>query len=253
MNRKAEGYNPLCGDKITVFMYVEGDVINDLGFQGTGCAISKASASMMTDALKGKTLKEAEAFFDKFHTMLTVAGDVQRRNGRARQAGRAFGRARVSDAREVREPGVAHAQSGDAGGARCRLHRITTPTGERVIPLADAPAPQPQAEATDAAPSGAFTPDPLNTLKYQPLIVEAVSKVFDPEIPVNIYELGLVYDIDVDSAANVSIRMTLTAPACPAAQTIPVDVERRVREVTGCQRREGCGRLGSAVDAGSDV
>jgi len=71
MNRKAEGYNPLCGDKITIFMYVEGDVISDLGFQGTGCAISKASASMMTDALKGKTLKEAEAFFDKFHTMLT--------------------------------------------------------------------------------------------------------------------------------------------------------------------------------------
>jgi nitrogen fixation NifU-like protein len=71
MNRKAEGYNPLCGDKITVFMYVDGDVIRDLGFQGTGCAISKASASMMTDALKGKTLEEAEVFFDKFHTMLT--------------------------------------------------------------------------------------------------------------------------------------------------------------------------------------
>jgi nitrogen fixation protein NifU and related proteins len=72
MNRKAEGYNPLCGDKITVFMYVDGDVISDLGFQGTGCAISKASASMMTDALKGKTLAEAEAFFQKFHTMLTA-------------------------------------------------------------------------------------------------------------------------------------------------------------------------------------
>jgi len=64
-------------------------------------------------------------------------------------------------------------------------------------------------------------------------MVEAVSKVFDPEIPVNIYELGLIYDMDVDTAANVRIRMTLTAPACPAAQTIPVDVERRVREVAG--------------------
>ncbi len=57
--------------------------------------------------------------------------------------------------------------------------------------------------------------------------------MFDPEIPVNIYELGLVYDLDVDSACNVHVRMTLTAPACPAAQTIPVDVERRVREVPG--------------------
>ena len=57
--------------------------------------------------------------------------------------------------------------------------------------------------------------------------------MFDPEIPVNIYELGLVYDIDVDSDSNVQVRMTLTAPACPAAQTIPLDVERRVREVAG--------------------
>lgn len=106
--------------------------------------------------------------------------------------------------------------------------------GERVIPLADAPAPTPQAPTpAEPAAEDAFTGDPLNTLRYQPLIIEAVSKVFDPEIPVNIYDLGLVYDIGVDSAANVSIRMTLTAPACPAAQTIPVDVERRVREVAG--------------------
>jgi FeS assembly SUF system protein len=99
----------------------------------------------------------------------------------------------------------------------------------RLIPLADAPAP----ETPAAPPAGAFTRDPLNTLKFTPLIVEAISKVFDPEIPVNIYELGLVYDIDVDGAANVGIRMTLTAPACPSAQTIPLDVERRVREVAG--------------------
>ena len=72
VNRRAEGYNPLCGDKITVFLYIEGDVIKDLGFQGTGCAISKASASMMTDALKGKTLGQATAFFDQFHAMVTA-------------------------------------------------------------------------------------------------------------------------------------------------------------------------------------
>ena len=72
VNRKAEGYNPLCGDKITVFMFIEGNTIKDLGFQGTGCAISKASASMMTDALKGKTLTEAAAFFDQFHAMVTA-------------------------------------------------------------------------------------------------------------------------------------------------------------------------------------
>jgi nitrogen fixation NifU-like protein len=77
VNRKAEGYNPLCGDKITVFLYIEGDVIQDLGFQGTGCAISKASASMMTDALKGKTLEQANAFFDQFHSMVTAPATVE--------------------------------------------------------------------------------------------------------------------------------------------------------------------------------
>jgi nitrogen fixation NifU-like protein len=77
VNRKAEGYNPLCGDKITVFLYVEGDVIKDLGFQGTGCAISKASASMMTDALKGKTLDEANKYFDRFHDMVTTPANVE--------------------------------------------------------------------------------------------------------------------------------------------------------------------------------
>ena len=109
------------------------------------------------------------------------------------------------------------------------------PLAEHVIPLSDAPRPHPDA-VTPAAPApaaDAFVRDPLNSLTYQPQIVEAVSKVFDPEIPVNIYELGLIYDMDVDNGNNVRVRMTLTAPACPAAQTIPIDVERRVREIAG--------------------
>lgn len=70
-NRTAEGYNPLCGDKVTVYIKLDGDVIEEITFQGSGCAISKASASMMTDSLKGKTAAEAEALFDKVHKMLT--------------------------------------------------------------------------------------------------------------------------------------------------------------------------------------
>jgi FeS assembly SUF system protein len=109
-----------------------------------------------------------------------------------------------------------------------------------IIPLADAPGPydsaqvkSPEPAATSGPQATTFERDPLNTLKFQPHIVEAIAKVFDPEIPVNIYELGLIYDIDVDSSANVQIRMTLTAPGCPSAQVIPLDVERRVREVPG--------------------
>jgi nitrogen fixation NifU-like protein len=71
VNRQAEGYNPLCGDKITIFLYLEGNIIRDLGFQGTGCAISKASASLMTDALRGKTVEQANALFDQFHALVT--------------------------------------------------------------------------------------------------------------------------------------------------------------------------------------
>jgi FeS assembly SUF system protein len=75
--------------------------------------------------------------------------------------------------------------------------------------------------------------DPLKTLELKPLIIEAISKVYDPEIPVNIYELGLIYDIDVNSESVVQVNMTLTSPACPSAQALPLEVERRVREVPG--------------------
>jgi len=70
-NRKAEGFNTLCGDRLTLYVRLENDVIADVGFEGTGCAIFKASASLMTQALKGKTKAEAEALFDKVHKMLT--------------------------------------------------------------------------------------------------------------------------------------------------------------------------------------
>jgi FeS assembly SUF system protein len=64
-------------------------------------------------------------------------------------------------------------------------------------------------------------------------VVAALKKVFDPEMPVNIYELGLIYDIAIDTAGNVAIRMTLTAPNCPVAGTLPANVEQAVRAVPG--------------------
>jgi nitrogen fixation protein NifU and related proteins len=74
-NRRAEGFNPLCGDRLTLFMQLDGDVIRDVSFQGSGCAISKASASLMTEALKGKTVGEAESLFQRFHRMVTSPAD----------------------------------------------------------------------------------------------------------------------------------------------------------------------------------
>jgi nitrogen fixation protein NifU and related proteins len=69
--RKAEGYNPLCGDRCTVYLKMKGDVIDDIAFQGSGCAISRASASMMTQSLKGITIDEAESLFRKFRALVT--------------------------------------------------------------------------------------------------------------------------------------------------------------------------------------
>ena len=71
-NRSAEGMNPLCGDEIKVHLRLAGDVIEEIGFEGAGCAISKASASLMTTALKSKTKAEAEALFQRVHSMLTL-------------------------------------------------------------------------------------------------------------------------------------------------------------------------------------
>jgi nitrogen fixation protein NifU and related proteins len=70
-NHTAEGYNPLCGDHFTVYLDLEDDSIRDISFQGSGCAISKASASLMTQSLKGKTRAEAETLFDQFHKLVT--------------------------------------------------------------------------------------------------------------------------------------------------------------------------------------
>ena len=70
--QKAEGFNPLCGDRFTIYVTTEGDSIQDIGFQGSGCAISKASASMMTQAVKGKSKAEAKELFDTFHKLVTT-------------------------------------------------------------------------------------------------------------------------------------------------------------------------------------
>jgi nitrogen fixation protein NifU and related proteins len=73
-DHKAEGFNPLCGDRFTVYLHLDGEIIRDISFQGSGCAISKASASMMTQILKGKTRDEAEKLFGRFHDLVTGHG-----------------------------------------------------------------------------------------------------------------------------------------------------------------------------------
>jgi len=88
-------------------------------------------------------------------------------------------------------------------------------------------------ETTRQLQTAGMIDDPNGSAALRSGIVKALSTVFDPEIPVNIYDLGLVYDVIVDSARNVGVRMTLTAPACPAAQVLPEQVRKAVAAVPG--------------------
>jgi nitrogen fixation NifU-like protein len=75
-DRSAKGHNPLCGDRLTVFLKLDGDRVGDIRFEGSGCAISKASASLMTDAVKGKTIGDVADLFQRFQAMITSSMDV---------------------------------------------------------------------------------------------------------------------------------------------------------------------------------
>ena len=98
------------------------------------------------------------------------------------------------------------------------------------LPVIPPDVPEPPPSGTDTA---SLVTDASNTAELRPKIVEAIQTVYDPEIPVNIWELGLVYDVVVDAAGVVGVRMTLTAPGCPAAQSLPVEVASKVRAVAG--------------------
>ena len=81
-NCKAEGYNPLCGDKLKLYLKVENDIVTDASFEGAGCAISTASASLMTESVKGRTREEAMALLEKFHDLLTTDAAATRDLGK---------------------------------------------------------------------------------------------------------------------------------------------------------------------------
>jgi FeS assembly SUF system protein len=103
--------------------------------------------------------------------------------------------------------------------------------GLNVGALVAPPAPTPEQQANAQPAVGPA--DPVQTDALKPAIVDAISTVFDPEIPVNIYELGLIYEVIVDADRRVGVRMTLTSPACPSAQQLPSEVRYKVKAVEG--------------------
>lgn len=91
----------------------------------------------------------------------------------------------------------------------------------------------PETPALSGNETSGLEPDPAKTEELRPKVVEAIQTVYDPEIPVNIWELGLIYDVVVDASGVVGVRMTLTAPGCPAAQSLPVEVANKVKAIAG--------------------
>jgi FeS assembly SUF system protein len=100
-----------------------------------------------------------------------------------------------------------------------------------MMPMGADPVDSPANELSE--PIGDLVPDAAKTAEIRPQVIEALKSVYDPEIPVNIYEMGLIYDVLVDADARVGVRMTLTAPACPAAQSLPVEVKQKAASVAG--------------------
>ncbi len=149
--RHAQGHNPLCGDRVTIFVRMAGDKVEDVSFQGSGCAISKASASLMTDALKGATVAEVDALFEQFQSMVTSAPDADVDLDSVGQAGGVLGRQRVPVARQVREPRVARPARGAEDGRGDRLHRVD----RRIAHSTSDPVPIIAIGAPDATPDSA--------------------------------------------------------------------------------------------------
>ena len=123
-DRHADGYNPLCGDKVTIYLRLADDRIADISFQGSGCAISTASASILTEALKGKTRAEAEALFETFHKLGDRPASEIRRRARARQAGGLLRRLGISCARQVRLACLAYPAQRAGRRAGRRYHGV---------------------------------------------------------------------------------------------------------------------------------
>jgi FeS assembly SUF system protein len=100
------------------------------------------------------------------------------------------------------------------------------------LPVIQPESTAPAAPASEMRTAGMVN-DPSRLAALRPRIVDAIKTVFDPEIPVNVYDLGLIYDLLVDASSGVGVRMTLTAPNCPAAQWLPGQVEQKVRAIEG--------------------
>jgi nitrogen fixation protein NifU and related proteins len=207
-SRTAEGYNPLCGDKVKIYLRIENDRVSDVSFEGSGCAISIAAASMMTESIKGRTLSAVHRLFEKFHALLTAKA------------------AAGSESNELGKLVV-------FAGVREFPIRVKCATLPWHV-LRAAIENKPETVSTDSlslSERPSTTADRVREIENK--VIEVLRTVREPEIPVNIYDLGLIYGLAVEPSGTVAITMTLTAPGCPVAWMIMREVDSKVRAIPG--------------------
>lgn len=197
----ADGHNPLCGDKLHLTLNLEGERVSDIRFEGSGCAISTASASMMCQALQGATLDEIQTKFTAFHQLVTGERDFD--------VASPLGKLAVFS-------GVAKFPV-RVKCATLAWHTLRAALDGREQPIST--------EGDDAMAA----PTQLDTAELESSVVDVLKTCYDPEIPVDIYELGLIYSVKAKPDGHIDIQMTLTSPACPVAGTLPGEVEAKVR------------------------
>jgi len=209
-NRTGEGFNPLCGDKITIYLRVDDNLVRDISFQGSGCAISMASASLMTESVKGKTLADVQTLFEKFHDLVTHAPPAS------------------STPMELGKLAV-------FAGVRKFPIRVKCATlAWHTLRAAIEQKPGAVSSEEGIGSEGIPKNPPLDSKhELQEKIVGVLRQVYDPEIPVNLYDLGLIYDIVVEDPSSVLVKMTLTTPACPIAELLIQQVQSKIQALTG--------------------
>ena len=192
-NHDAKAHNPLCGDKVHIYLKLDKDKnISGLSFEGEGCAISLASASILTDILKGRDLQFSKKVTDDFLNMLKNKSKI-----------------------------TLNSLSED------QITTISSLSGVQEFPMRIKCATMAWHTLLSALKKRVKMTDLKNK------IITEIKKIYDPEIPVNIYELGLIYKIEVSEKNDVLIEMTLTSPNCPVAESLPNSVKENILKING--------------------
>ena len=192
-NHDAKAHNPLCGDKVHIYLKLENDNnISGLSFEGEGCAISLASASILTETLKGKDLNFSKKVTDDFLNMLKNKSKI-----------------------------TLNSLSED------QITTISSLSGVQEFPMRIKCATM----AWHTLLSALEKKYELEMANIKEKIISEIKKIYDPEIPVNIYELGLIYKIEVNEENKVIIEMTLTSPNCPVAESLPNSVKENILKI----------------------